>query len=598
MKLLQLILFSLIFLINFDFYSQTTANIQPSQDTYVNQQAPNAQYSTATSLNVERLQVLMQDRDGNYITVPYLRRGLVQFDLSAYQGAIILSACLTFRTSNSLSNPTIHLERLSSSWTASTATWNLQPTGSGEVLSNYNPTVGTDMLFDVTTQVQKMVQGVFPNNGWKLSLSNEPTSGSRRQYFNSNEAASNKPTLKIIYYFPMKLTAATVSHASDLLASDASVTASVTGGPGGTISYQWFNSSNAALSGQNTLSLQNVGYGWYGLRATRTVSFTNCSGSSVNHSFSFYYAFLVGVNCKEVPITFDPGPFYIDDAGLYSSEGYNPYEYNNYGTLTTLRIGENDGFYEDYAAWENLIRFRLWIDNALTLDEATVKLTGSSFQSSAPNTNAGAMYRVLQDWQESFVTHSSLTNYSGIIAIPMPVVTGGVQVKEYDALQEFNYWKGNNLQNYGLIMRLLTYSHNPNSQYYFSADYITNLTYRPKVVFNVQIRNPVSPNYCDQIFAKLERKLTGVKYEPYLNHLYFYYDEEYATPNEELSYKVFTVSDQINPIMDPTNQSLSQIEYGDNRYTLDVSSLAVGTYILEVTNNKKEKFFLRFQKVD
>jgi hypothetical protein len=37
-------------------------------------------------------------------------------------------------------------------------------------------------------------------------------------------------------------------------------------------------------------------------------------------------------------------------------------------------------------------------------------------------------------------------------------------------------------------------------------------------------------------------------------------------------------------------------KYGDNRYSLDVQGLTVGSYILEVRNDKNEKFYLRFTK--
>jgi hypothetical protein len=77
--------------------------------------------------------------------------------------------------------------------------------------------------------------------------------------------------------------------------------------------------------------------------------------------------------------------------------------------------------------------------------------------------------------------------------------------------------------------------------------------------------------------------------------LYFYYDEEYDTPNTGLNYRVYQVNNPIVSVLNSTIQPLNQIKYGDNRYTLDVSNLNPEVYILEITNNKSEKFYLRFK---
>lgn len=101
------------------------------------------------------------------------------------------------------------------------------------------------------------------------------------------------------------------------------------------------------------------------------------------------------------------------------------------------------------------------------------------------------------------------------------------------------------------------------------------------------------------IYAKLERQLTGTKYKVYLNKFYFFYDEEYAS-TASLSYKVYDKNNTV--VLSTSTQVLTQTvgavnrEYGDNRYSLDVNSIDPGAYILEVTNEKGEKFYLRFVK--
>jgi hypothetical protein len=101
------------------------------------------------------------------------------------------------------------------------------------------------------------------------------------------------------------------------------------------------------------------------------------------------------------------------------------------------------------------------------------------------------------------------------------------------------------------------------------------------------------------IYAKLERQLTGTKYKVYLNKFYFFYDEEYAS-TASLSYKVYDKNNTV--VLSTSTQVLTQTvgavnrEYGDNRYSLDVNNIDPGAYILEVTNEKGEKFYLRFVK--
>ena len=102
------------------------------------------------------------------------------------------------------------------------------------------------------------------------------------------------------------------------------------------------------------------------------------------------------------------------------------------------------------------------------------------------------------------------------------------------------------------------------------------------------------------IYAKLEKKLTGVKYSVNLNKFYFFYDEEYASTSK-LTYLVYDKNNVV--VLNTATQTLTNTvagavnrEYGDNRYSLDVTSLAAGSYVLEVINEKGEKLYLRFIK--
>ncbi len=97
-----------------------------------------------------------------------------------------------------------------------------------------------------------------------------------------------------------------------------------------------------------------------------------------------------------------------------------------------------------------------------------------------------------------------------------------------------------------------------------------------------------------EIYAKLDRKLRGVRYSATGNMLKFYVAEEYDDQTNTLDYQVYKEDDRTISFLSGTQ--IKSVAHGDNRFDLDVSSLTAGAYILEVTNKKKEKFYLRFLK--
>ena len=103
------------------------------------------------------------------------------------------------------------------------------------------------------------------------------------------------------------------------------------------------------------------------------------------------------------------------------------------------------------------------------------------------------------------------------------------------------------------------------------------------------------------IFAKLERELKGVNY-PCGSKLNFYFNEEYnLNTATALSYRI--LDGQHKPVQcngslcssTATTVATTRV-FGDNRIELNVSALSNASYILEVTNDKKEMFYLRFTK--
>lgn len=486
--------------------------------------------------------------------------------------------------------PVIYAARLSAPWNESTAIWANQPAYETSDMITTSSIVSNWLTFDVTSHVQKMNANVYANNGWVLYLSNETlTTPVNRSFASDDETnVTIRPKLEVSYYIPMSVSSATIVHAntSSPTETTGSISPVLINGPGGTYSYQWYNASGA-MSGKTSLNLTGVPYGWYGLKVT----------SSIAGAEPFFYAFLVGVNCEEVSIPFHPGPDYIDDAMIRNSLGYTT---ANYGISHQLiEAYERQGYWEDYDARMNLLRFRLWIDEEITIEEGELLLRSQTNLSPAGYNNGAQFHYVTSDWSEGVVTYSSIPSYTNSpTAFPMPATSVSNSDHVIDILAALENLQANNISNYGWLFRLNNYD-NVATRYqrYYSSEHAT-VNYRPRINFSISVSNPAAPNYCNQVFAKMDRTLRGVLYKPYLTHLYFYYDEEYATSDAGLNYKVYKADAPLVPVLNHTIQPLTEIEYGDNRYTLDVSDLQAGVYVLEITNNKSEKFYLRFKVED
>jgi hypothetical protein len=90
-------------------------------------------------------------------------------------------------------------------------------------------------------------------------------------------------------------------------------------------------------------------------------------------------------------------------------------------------------------------------------------------------------------------------------------------------------------------------------------------------------------------YAYLNKIPDGGYYKLVNNRMLFKFDGQYATTG--LTYKVFNKN---NSLVTTSISSLI-VNSGDNRYSLNASSLNAGEYYtLEVTNEKKEKLYLRF----
>jgi hypothetical protein len=106
------------------------------------------------------------------------------------------------------------------------------------------------------------------------------------------------------------------------------------------------------------------------------------------------------------------------------------------------------------------------------------------------------------------------------------------------------------------------------------------------VTGSVEIKEPFLPS-----FAVMKKRLDGGYYLTASKILYFKFEEEYSVAaGTKLNYRIYNKQ--------RTGVQLQQdnVVYGDNRYSINVSSLTANDYYtLEVENSKNEKWLLRFK---
>jgi len=113
-------------------------------------------------------------------------------------------------------------------------------------------------------------------------------------------------------------------------------------------------------------------------------------------------------------------------------------------------------------------------------------------------------------------------------------------------------------------------------------------------VYDSQSSFPCLPT--NNIYAILKKELDGGFHITSEGKLFFRYLEEYypeATKN--LTYKIYSPENFGTSEISSSEVTAGLVKTGDNRYVIDISTLTTGNYyILEVENDKKEKWYLKF----
>ncbi|MBC9812572.1 DNRLRE domain-containing protein [Crocinitomicaceae bacterium CZZ-1] len=507
-------------------------------------------------------------------------RTLVEFSTSIPSNAIITSAKLKMYISTTSGTPTIYAARLSAPWSESTAIWANQPAYETSDIITTSSIVSNWLTFDVTSHVQKMNANVYTNNGWILYLSNETQSLAVNRSFASDDALNTTqiPKLEVTYYIPMSVSSVEINHQSADGTNDGSIVPLLADGPGGTYSYQWYNGPGTMMPGKTSLELTDIPYGWYGLRVT----------SSIVGTEAFYYSFLVGKKGEEVTITYNPDGNFIDDASLYSS-----FLYYNYGVTGNI-LAEEVTTTNDI---RGLLRFRLWLDPAFTMNEASLYLSRSTATASSGSNNTVRLNRVNNDWGEMTVTHSSMPNSSSTeyLEIAHSTITSLSKI-QLDALSQFQTWQQDNISNYGWLVQLLYYNNISKYQRFYSSDHAT-ASYRPYVRFKIKVEEDTElvwshGNGVDisvgQTFVKKNTQSVAVPYCRSKNILYA--RNEYGYKNGGIGLKIGNVTDDLKKIgfdvISDSSQTFNEIDYGisfvDSKlyfFNAD-STITLGTFVV------------------
>src|SRR5690554_3402924 len=549
------------------FSQVTTVTIQPSasagKDAMVIDVNPSVNYGGLNFMRVMN-------------SVDYLNRGYIEIDVTSIPlNAIIIEAKLKLFGYAVWSPTTMEVSRVIEPWQENAITWANVPNVTNVDIKTQTFGSSNNVFheIDVRSHVQEFVNYPHLNFGWRLRPQNETSNGNGSVYWTSDYSSSAKrPKLEISYVLPIEITANQIIHADTPSSSNGSISVNATEGDG-TYTYQWINGATGNdIPGETSSTINNLSPGWYGVKVTDGLG--NIS----------YMAFVVGAKCGEVEIEFNPGPDFMDDAYVYNliKNGINNGVTYNGGLSQTLH--SENGTNSNWYLAKSIMKFNLQIDPNLQVNSANFYLYSTGAHWNLTGTNESKMNRVIASWQESLVTYNTVPSSTITDQVLLPATTSASQNEVLDLIDFVNYWQQNPQENFGFTFELQNPTPNKyRRRIYYSSDYSISAM-RPKLVLH--LGGPC-------MYAKPKKQLDGVKYRSNGDNFYFFYSEEYFDENATLNYKVYSSNRSI--VLDTQNQNLINL-YGDNRLSLDVSSLSIGAYVLEIENDKGEMFYLRFVK--
>gem|GEM_PF-5924575 len=213
---------------------------------------------------------------------------------------------------------------------------------------------------------------------------------------------------------------------------------------------------------------------------------------------------------------------------------------------------------------------------------------GAAFNCHKPNTNIGysnSRYHVIY----------GLFNFSSFHCIPPGNLL--IERKYSNNSYEFsNAYETSNLANGTNVLNTFTSSVSSgliNTNYSTTIPDGTNYLYLKLTEPGSEVRNLVTSMGChftnsyNVVTPELESDFRNTLFD----HLFFQYTGEYN--KGKLNFNLYDIH---NVEQTSFNLNYNMKDNGDNRYILDLSSLQNGYYILKVTNEKNEDYFLRINK--
>lgn len=452
----------------FGFSQSVTLN--PTIDAFVDNQSPSMNYGSSSYTYLEvGVKVL-----GRTTTV---RRSFVQFDLSSIpKNAVITSATMIFTKVNEgsdVNNSSFSIRRVdetSTQWIETNLNWNNQPlsiTSDAVIVSSSN---STERIFDVKDHVSKMVSGMYANRGWVVKRANETVLTSGSTY--KSRHTTPQPRLVVNYYIPYNLSNVVYNHASSTSSANGSINVTLANGSTSTPTYKWYTNGTTLIPSATTNQLSNVGYGWYGLKVIGSQGDTSC------------FAFVLGVNCQNVSINFNPGPEYVDDAVL-SELSVN----SNIGSDYVL-YASHFFMSPTYKNFKSLLKFRFWLDPNMTFNQANMLLIGNEHNTDS-RSNASQLDAVTTNWSEKSVCWFNQPTSVTTTQVLIPATTTIDENKTLNMIPFMNLWKNDNSSNHGTLFKLQS-SADPTATMAFNSSDATSASLRPTMSLNVFINNAVA----------------------------------------------------------------------------------------------------------
>jgi|GEM_PF-2895406 len=508
-------------------------------------------------------------------------RGIIQFDLSSIPyGSTIMSAHFQYDvlvvSGVATADKVFQIQFIPTSWNETTVTWASQPWGNDGTITDMPAPVSVTAALvsfntNVTSHVSYAVERKLPY-GWLLKKNNG--NGLITIASNNHSNTLGRPKLVIQYYPPFDISVSTLP-ASASTSNDGSADITVTGGSGN-FSYQWYDPIGSPLV--TTQDMVNQLPGLYTLKIIDNIT-----------SKEYRYFVVIGDTQASITVAMQPDESYGWDANVRNMTGLSmgppaPEPFRNYETDNFIRSGVVT--LEPYTSFIKFNYLGLEEANNVVIESATLSLFGNTHVDQGLGTSF-KIKRVTQPWFENCIT---LINQPATTTLQEkdfnPGPTNGNPDINSDLTDFAVFHSQNPTQNYGYFIDWYQTSSGVGTTNYvnFHSSGSTTSASRPTLMVKFRTRK----DYCE-----LKEKPDGSLYNVY-SLLRFRYVEKYTDADGQLNYTIYRIQNQ-DPVLTSGTIPLT-VQLGDNRYALNLinAGLLPGVYMLEVTNEKKEKSYLRF----